>query len=286
MKRSVLILAILIAWLGVGCVATPHTQVRRSSLMGYLYPKASEAPKPPAAPAHLQLPLRLGIAFVPGHAGWREAAPVPPTAERPMVETVRAAFKDRPWVGEIKLIPGTYLRKDGGFENLDQVSRMFGVDVVALVSVDQIQHTDPKWYSFTYLSIVGAYVLPAEKNSTRTLIDAAVFHVPSRTFLLRAPGQSLIRGSTTYMAKEETLRRDAEGGLKLAMADLAKNLDGEITAFKAEVAEGARKDVDLLDRQGQSLRQTGGRGWGGALGWADALAALGLLGVAWARRRS
>ena len=154
--------------LTLGC-ATPHTQVRRSSLMGYLYPKASEAPKPDPAGASLQLPLKLGIVFVPGGtADWRNDAVVAADAERPLLDTVRGAFKERPWVGDIKIIPSAYLRAGGGFENLDQASRMFGVDVIALVSVDQIQQTDPKWYSFTYLSILGAFVVPAERNSTRT----------------------------------------------------------------------------------------------------------------------
>ena len=252
--------------LALGC-ATPRTEVRRSSLMGYLYPKAAEAPKPDPAGARLQLPLKLGIVFVPGGtAGWRNDTVVPAHAERPLLDTVRGAFKDRPWVGDIKIIPSAYLRAGGGFENLDQASRMFGVDVIALVSVDQIQQTDPKWYSFTYLSILGAFVVPAEHNSTRTLIDAAVFHVPTRTFLLRAPGQSFIKGSTTLVAQGELLRRDAGEGLKLAMVELGKNLDAEVVGFKAEVASGVRKDVDVVDRSGQSLQQTGGRGWGGALG--------------------
>ncbi len=269
--------------LTLGC-ATPHTQVRRSSLMGYLYPKASEAPKPDPAGASLQLPLKLGIVFVPGGtADWRNDAVVAADAERPLLDTVRGAFKERPWVGDIKIIPSAYLRAGGGFENLDQASRMFGVDVIALVSVDQIQQTDPKWYSFTYLSILGAFVVPAERNSTRTLIDAAVFHVPTRTFLLRAPGQSFIKGSTTMVAQAELLRRDAGEGLKLAMVELGKNLDSEVAGFKAEVAQGERKDVDLVDRSGQSLRQTGGRGWGGALSRWEVLGAGLLLLLAWRR---
>lgn len=263
-----------------GCTH-PRTTVHRSSLMAYLYPKAQAAPQPASPGTRLQVPLRLGVAFVPGERWRGDAAPA--SLEKPLLDTLRTAFRDRPWVGEIKPIPSAYLRSDGGFDNLEQASRMFGVDVVALVSVDQIQHSDPKWYSFAYLSIVGAFVLPADRNSTSTLLDAAVFHVPSRTFLLRAPGQSTVKGSTTAVAREELLRRDAGEGLRLAMADLARNLDAEVSAFKAEVAEGRRTDVDLLDQKGQSLRSTGGKGWGGAFGGVE-LAGVVLL-IAWARRR-
>lgn len=284
MNARRLALPLCLALLAGGCMK-PTTVTRRSSLMSYLYPKAQAAPPPNPQGVRLQVPLRMGIAFVPSGHSWSEERSLPGTQEKPMLDMLRTAFKDKPWVGEIKAIPSVYLRADGGFDNLDQVTRMFGVDVVALVSVDQIQHSDPKWYSFAYLSIVGAFVLPADKNSTSTLIDAAVFHVPSRTFLLRAPGQSTVKGSTTAVAQAELLRRDAGEGLKLAMADLAKNLDGEVGAFKAEVAEGKRTDVDLVDKQGQSLRSTGGKGWGGRFGWLEVGAATVLL-FGLRRRRS
>ncbi len=279
-----LALPLCLALLAGGCMK-PTTVTRRSSLMTYLYPKAQAAPAPNPQGVRLQVPLRMGIAFVPTGNTWsHEERSLTGIQEKPMLDMLRTAFKDKPWVGEIKAIPTTYLRPDGGFDNLDQVTRMFGVDVVALVSVDQIQHSDPKWYSFAYLSIVGAFVLPADKNSTSTLIDAAVFHVPSRTFLLRAPGQSSVKGSTTAVAQAELLRRDAGEGLKLAMADLAKNLDAEVGAFKAEVAEGKRTDVDLVDKQGQSLRGTGGKGWGGSFGLLEVGGAA-LLLTAFRRRR-
>ncbi len=284
MNARRLALPLCLALQAGGCMK-PTTVTRRSTLMTYLYPKAQTPPAPNPQGVRLQVPLRMGIAFVPSSQGWREERALPGLQEKPMLEMLRTAFKDKPWVGEIKAIPTAYLRPDGGFDNLDQVTRMFGVDVVALVSVDQIQHSDPKWYSFAYLSIVGAFVLPADKNSTSTLIDAAVFHVPSRTFLLRAPGQSSVKGSTTAVAQAELLRRDAGEGLRLAMADLAKNLDTEVGAFKAEVAEGKRTDVDLVDKQGQSLRSTGGKGWGGSFGLLEVGGAAALL-VGLRRRRS
>jgi len=42
---------------------------RRSDLMSYLYPDASTAPPTRPEKARLQLPLRLGIAFVPSGGG-------------------------------------------------------------------------------------------------------------------------------------------------------------------------------------------------------------------------
>ena len=270
----------------LGC-NTPETHVRRSSLMDYLYPKEKAAPLPNPAGARLQLPLKLGIAFVPGGtASWRVQTLMAPGQEKPLLDVVKRSFQDRPWISEIKLIPSAYLRPGGGFGNMDQAARMYGVDVMALVSVDQVQNTDPRWYSFTYLSIVGAYVLPGDANDTNTLIDAAVYDVASHTFLLRAPGQSQVKGSSTWAYREKQLREHSAKGLELAMADLAKNLDAEVGAFKAEIAKGERKDVDVVDRQGVSLRQSGGRNFGGGFGWMEAAGALLLLGAALRMRRA
>jgi len=278
-----LALALLMAF---GC-NTPQTTTRRSSLMDYLYPKQQNAPVPNPAGARLKLPLKLGIAFVPGgSSSWRVQNLMAPGQEKPLLDVVKQSFKDKPWVADIKLVPSTYLRTGGGFENMDQVARMYGVDVMALVSVDQIQYTDPRWYSFTYLSVVGAYVLPGDANDTRTLIDAAVYDVASHTFLLRAPGQSQMKGSSTWAHREVQLREHSAKGLQLAMTDLAKNLDAEVASFKAEIASGDRKDVDVVDRQGVSLRQSGGKNFGGSFGWIEALGALLILGAAVRLRRA
>jgi rhombotail lipoprotein len=287
MRSTILsLLAALALLAALGC-NTPQTHARRSSLMDYLYPKEKSAPAPNPAGARLKLPLRLGIAFVPAtSASWRVSGLMAPGQEKLLLDVVKQSFKDRSWVSEIKLVPSAYLRTGGGFENMDQVARMYGVDVMALVSVDQIQYTDPRWYSFTYLSIVGAYVLPGDANDTRTLIDAAVYDVASHTFLLRAPGQSQMKGSSTWAYREKQLREHSAKSLELAMADLAKNLDAEVGAFKAEVARGERKDVDVVDRQGVSLRQSGGRNFGGSFSWIEALSALLVLGAALRIRRT
>jgi rhombotail lipoprotein len=281
--RRLKTLILPLSLLALTACMSPETTVRRSSLMDYLYPKQAAAPKPQPEEARLQLPLRLGIAFVPGgQEAWRVQGAVSADQEKRLAEVVRGTFKDKPWVADIKVIPSTYLQTRGGFDNLEQVARMYGVEVIALLSVDQIQYTDPRWYSFTYLSILGAFVLPGDANDTRTLIDAAVFDVFSRTFLLRAPGQSQIKGSSTWAAREPILREHSQKGFQLAMGDLAKNLDAEVSAFKAEIARGDRKGVDVLDRQGVSLRQSGGRNFGGGVGLAELGAALGLL---WLVRR-
>ena len=275
MKRLIVLLAM--ASVLSACSYSRQVQ-RRTNLMSYLYPQAQAAPEPDPQGAALQLPLKVGIAFVPSDDQHREALSA--DQQEQLLNIVRDSFKDRDWVREIVIIPTTYLRSGGGFENLDQATRMFGTDVFALVSVDQIQNSNPTRASCLYLTIIGAYVLPLDRNDTRTLIDAAVFHVPSRTFLLRAPGTNHLQGYSAAVDVSETMAAKAERSFTLAMKDLAANLDTEIRSCKAEVASGERKDVDIVTREGTSVR-SGGSASFGPLG---ALAAM-ILAVAIARSR-
>ena len=72
----------------LGC-NTPQTTTRRSSLMDYLYPKQQAAPAPNPAGARLRLPLKLGIAFVPGgSANWRVQNLMAPGQEKPLLEVI------------------------------------------------------------------------------------------------------------------------------------------------------------------------------------------------------
>ena len=268
MSHRLTIAALLGMTLLAGCSYSRQLH-RRSNLMSYLYPKVAEAPQPSAQGVRLRLPLRIGIAFIPSdvsYSQWRGVeAVLPGTVEKALLNTVRDAFRSRDWVKDIVVIPSTYLTPGGGFTNLDQLSQMFGVDVIALVSVDQFQSSDPYPISFLYLSIVGAYVLPLDHNDTRTLIDAAVFYVPARRFLLRAPGQSHITGHATSVTVGQSMRERSYKGLELAMTDLSVNLSKEVDGFKHDIISGERNDVDVVNKQGTSIRTSGSIGWIGAL---------------------
>ena len=246
-----------------GC-ATPETVQRRSSLASYLGAKAAPPVDPEAGPARLQLPLRLGIAFVPADAGQRSgslnaSAPanvMSAAQEQELQKQVADLFGQKPWAMSFKIIPALYLAKGGGFEDLSQVARSFGVDVVALVSVDQVQFSSPRWYAWTYWTLVGAYMVKGDKNDTTTLVDAAVYHVPSHTFLFRAGGVGTIKGSSTWSNREDAFRQQSRDSLALAMANLSGSLDQGVAGFKQELIKGARKDVLLLDKDGNPVGST------------------------------
>ena len=259
MRSSFLPLLIALLLL-VGC-ATPETVERRSSLASYLGTKPASTGEAPAGPARLQLPLRLGIAFVPADAGQRSGsmnATAPANLmnaaqEQELHKQVADLFGQKPWAMSFKIIPALYLAKGGGFEDLEQVARSFGVDVVALVSVDQVQFSSPRWYAWTYWTLVGAYMIKGDKNDTTTLVDAAVYHVPSRTFLFRAGGVGTVKGSSTWSNREDAFRQQSRESLALAMANLSTSLDQGVAGFKQDLLKGARKDVLLLDKDGHPI---------------------------------
>jgi rhombotail lipoprotein len=264
MSRRIVIAAVLGMALLAACSFSRQVH-RRSSLMSYLYPNATEAPQPSAQGVRLRLPMKVGIAFVPADPRFSQyhgmESGLAGTSEKRLLNVVRDAFRSRDWVKEVVVIPSNYLTPGGGFTNLDQLSQMFGVDVIALVSVDQFQSSDPYPISFLYLSIVGAYVLPLDHNDTRTLIDAAVFYVPARRFLLRAPGQSQITGHSSAVEVEQSMRERSFKGLEMAMADLSVNLSKEVDTFKQGIISGDRNDVDVINKQGTSIRTSGSVGW-------------------------
>jgi rhombotail lipoprotein len=280
MRRSFVLL--LLPLLLTACVTSRQTR-RSSNLMSYLYPnKTSVAPAPQGA--RLQLPIRVGVAFVPSATSGSTYVPVaqsvaPAELEARLVGILKKAFTGRDWVGNIVTIPSSYLVPGGGFDNLEQVAQLFNVDVIALVSVDQIQSSDTGRLSFLYISVIGAYTLPLERNDTRTLIDAAVFHVPTHTLLLRAPGTSHIEGRSTAMDINVSLRDKSVAGLQRAMNDLSKNLDTEVGAFKASVVTGERTDVEVINGSGTSIRTSG------SFGWRETLAAA-FLALAFVWKRS
>ncbi len=271
--RSAMIAAL--ALVVAGCYSNgPSETRRRSSTAEYLYPKDKDLKERPTIP-HMELPLNVGIAFVPeaNQDKWRTAS-IDEAVKRDLLEQVAAEFRDLPMVSEIEIIPSAYLRPGGGFRNLDQLSAMHKVDVIALVAFDQIQHSDDGALSITYWTIVGAYVVPGEKNDTSTMLDTAVYHVPSRKMLFRAPGTSQVKGRASLVMVGESLRKDSAEGLAEANEEMIANLKAELDRFKVKVKEQPEKYI---------VTHSPGYTGGGSLGMGAALLAVGA--GAWSARR-
>jgi rhombotail lipoprotein len=204
--------------------------------------------------------VRVGIAFVPGSGG----DTLPEAEKQRLLERVRNAFSQYQYIGSIEIIPSGYLRPHGGFDNLDQVASMFNVEVMALVSYDQIRFDDPNRLAVLYWTIVGAYLVNGDRYDVQTMLDAAVFDIKSRKLLFRAPGTSQVKGSATMANFGERSRSAQLEGYRLAAEQLIPQLQNQLADFKERIKS---------DPGYRIVNKEGYRG-GGALGWADAAAAV------------
>ncbi|RMF83649.1 MAG: rhombotarget lipoprotein [Nitrospinota bacterium] len=215
-----------------GCTTARMTR-QYASVVQYLYPAKTDPVDTPSIPV-LSLPLKVGAAFVPEERSVNTTV-FPEKEKIALLQEVSTHFQRYPFVQSIELIPTAYLTPGGGFTNLDQIRSLFGIEVIALLSYDQVQFTDEGLLSLTYWTLVGAYIVTGEKNDTKTLMDVAVYHIPSRKLLFRAPGISHVKGSATPVNLSEQLRRDSEKGFREAARDLVQNLQEQLKLFQERV---------------------------------------------------
>lgn len=272
-----LVMVTLLLVVGAGCSYMfdgPRKTDRSSSVVNFLYPKESN-PLPPTTIPVLRLPLRVGIAFVPSEANRISGISEEQKAE--LMQKVAAEFKAYPFVQSIEIIPSTYLRPEGGFANLDQLHSLLGIDVIALVAYDQVQFTSDNFLSLSYWTIVGAYIFKGTKNDTQTLMEAAVYDIPSRHLLFRAPGGSTVAAKTAGMYLPQQLREDSAKGFDTATVELISNLKTQLEAFRERV-KNTPGEVKIEHKPGY----TGGGSFGAL--FVGLLALGGLSRWRWGRR--
>ena len=150
-----------------------------SSLVDYLYPKGGKPPVQEQTLPHLKLPLTVGLAFVPSG----DPRGLSAESKNRLLNEVKQAFVDRDFIGHIEVIPETYLAAGRGFETIDQVARLYSLDVIALVSFDQVAYSEDNTASLLYWTIIGAYLIKGSQNDVQTFVDTAVFDVPTHKLL-------------------------------------------------------------------------------------------------------
>lgn len=278
------ILVPLFIAISVTSCATGQTR-HATSTVDYLYPNTKDPIVTPAIPV-LTLPMRVGIAFVPGDGGGnyggglltvhKQSFILTEKKKMDLMQEVANHFKKYPYVKDIELIPSAYLTTHGSFANLDQLRSMYGIDVVVLLSYDQVQFTDEGMLSFTYWTIIGAYVVPGERNDTHTMLDAVVYDIKSRKMLFRAPGTHHIKGKSTLVNLSEKLRANSEEGFNEAAKSMITNLDQQLVVFEVKVKERPEE---------YQVVKTSGYSGGGSLDLLALLMVLGLGGFFLCERR-
>ena len=220
---------------------------------------------------YLRPPVRVGLAFVPSVGASGNLSEVEKTK---LLERLKASFRKHEFIGEIEVIPSSYLRARGGFNNLEQAARMFNVEVMALVSYDQVQFNDTNALAVLYWTIVGAYVIHGDRYDIQTLVDASVFDVNTKKLLFRAPGQSQVKGSASMSGFNEKSRDARREGYNLAVDDLIPQLQSSLDGFKERLKTD--KTIKIENKVGYS--------GGGSLGWLELLLGLSIAALGFVSR--
>lgn len=233
---AIAILAIAVSVTGCVSMLRHSKHQHRSSTVDFLYPDKESVQHKPAAPA-MTLPVNVGIAFVPDKRARHGYLEFSEEERMRLAGEVAERFRGQPFIGKIEIIPSTYLKPGGGFTNLDQLRAMFDVEVIALVSFDQVQHSDERAYALGYLTVVGMYVINGDMNDTSTMMDTSVFHITSRKLLFRAPGISRIKGPSTMINLRRNQRKQSLEGIRVANQEMIGNLTTELDRFKKRIKE-------------------------------------------------
>ncbi len=271
----------LIALLLAGCTSlwmaagSGPRQGVSGSLVDFIYPDGEQPPAFDGVVPTLKIPLRVGLAFVPSQS--RSGAVLSEATKAQLLEKVRLRFSEQDYIQHIQVISDTYLRGRKGFTALEQVSRMYSLDVIALVSYDQLAIADDRTSSFLYWTVVGAYVVKGSQNDVRTFVETAIFDVKTHKLLLSAPGVNELVSNSTLIRVPEEMRKAREKSFTNAMDDMTTNLETELEQFKKRIKED--KSVLIAERSGAK------RGGASSVGIELLFALIVCLAVAWIRRR-
>lgn len=241
--------------------------------MDFLYPDKQdrEAHKPEIP--KLRLPVNVGLAFVP--SGSYRGDGIASKNEIELLQKVKKSFIKYDFIGRIEVIPGIYLKGGNGFATLDQVARLHDVEIMALVSYDQVTQSHENFAGLLYWTIVGLYLIPGNENSVQTFVDTAVFDVASRKLLFRAPGVSKLDKRSTAIGASKAISKKSLEGFELAVVDMIGNLDAELARFKIRVKE--EKIAIVEHRKNYS--------GGGSMGVFSLIFAIAVLIVKYTRRK-
>jgi rhombotail lipoprotein len=207
-----------------------------SSLVNYLYPGGEKPPPYEDVVPVLNLPLRVGIAFVPP-TGYTDIPGLSEAVKIELLDKVRGEFLERDYISSIQVIPETYMRGTAGFSDLEQIARLYSLEIIALVSYDQVVAVDDTTSSILYWTIVGAYFIEGSRNDVQTFVDTAVFHIASRKLMIRAPGVDKSAQKSTLVESSRELREARTESFKNAMSDMTTNLQMELDRFELRLKE-------------------------------------------------
>jgi len=215
--------------LGSACAGPVKTVQKQSTLATYLF--GGTAPQGPLQKVPLKLPARVGVAFVPGDPATQN---IPDTTKKYVIEAVRSQLaKHTKYVAGAQSIPALYLTPKGGVCNLEQVARQFDVDVIVLLGASQFQkHERNSLAAFLDLTVIGAFIIPGNTVDTATVLEAAVYHVPSRALVFRSDGADQKRSRSTRFGANQSAQNDAVSSIEEASKKLVVAIADALVNFE------------------------------------------------------
>ncbi len=238
-RRHWLLAACSAAFAGCASMDGAAKQRQVASMLGFLFPGKDQPAPPPDEVAVIKVPFRIGVAFVPdaGNPAFR----LPETERLRLAGLVRDSFANYPFIKEIEAVPSLYLQPGGGFDNLDRVAALLRLDVIALISFDQVQYAGANKWSFLYWTGVGAYLVEGDQYDVMTAVETAVFDIKSRRMLMHASGTSTVKGEATWVGFAERSRAARTASFTAAVGQMTEALHGEVKSFR----ERAPKDPKI-----------------------------------------
>ena len=275
----------LLLVLAAGCTGALPPSHRVNSALDFLYPEGVTAAGP-ASEVVLKLPVRAGLAFAPNRNNQED--PITEEQKQRLLARVASAFQEHKAIGHLEVVPTTYLQPGGSFANLEQIRSSLGVDLMVLLSYDQSQFTESTRASWTYLTVVGPFLIEGEKNDTRTVMDAVIYDVRSRALLFRAAGESTVKGRSSPLNVDRKRRTFAGQGFDQATDSLIGSLNTALARFEEQAKAGTVQGpgtpaIAMYNAKGERITTGSGSG-GGALGIPELIVAM-LLGISLLARR-
>ncbi len=224
-----------------GCASMEGSTKQRqvASMLSFLFPGKEAGAAASAEVAVIKVPFRIGVAFVPDNSN--PAFRLSEADRLRLAGQVRDAFAHYPFVQAIEAVPSLYLEPGGGFENLDRVAQLLRLDVIALISYDQVQYAGANKWSFLYWTGVGAYLVEGDQYDVMTAVETAVFDVKSRKMLMHAAGTATVKGQATWVGFAERSRAARTESFDKSVAQMIELLRREVQGFR----ERAPKDPTI-----------------------------------------
>lgn len=242
MKRHVL-LVLFTATLLTAC-SSHSGKHRSSSIVDLLYGKEQVITEREQQ-IELSLPLTVGVAFVPGADGHE----FPSEAElQSAAESVRQKFAQEAAIKRIQVIPSYHLKGRRGFDSVAELGRLYNIDVLALISYDQVVNQASNNRSFWYLTVVGAYLVDGQQANIHTFTETAVFDLRSRQLLFSAPGYDQRKLSSNLSDVDRQIRVAQAESFSASVEQMNGNLTVALEQFKEDVREDGRATIQPKQR--------------------------------------